>query len=88
MHYKINVYILTDSQGEWWEDITSEGIAARFIRGSYQLSRTKEFKTLEKAKKFAEKTQYKRFRIFKMTPPVAPSRTWGQEIVYQQENAV
>lgn len=79
----IRVYILTDKQGEWWETLKTDGTLRRFIPGTGEYAKDKEFKDPDKARKHAESLEIKRFKVVKLTPPVRPSRTWGEEIVYE-----
>jgi hypothetical protein len=84
-HFEIKVYITTDSNGEWWENVGKDGSLRRFEPGTSNFNYAKEFPTLEKAKKYAENAKIKRFKIEFLTPPVKPSITWGQEVVFEQK---
>ena len=84
-HFIIYVYILTDSNGEWWESLKKDGTTRRFAPGTAEFLRDHEFKTAELARQHGEKRGYERFRVVKLTPPVAPSITWGQEVVHDHD---
>ena len=85
-YYFISVYILTDSQGELWEWLNTDDDTRRFKPGTAELFKTKEFKTADLAKKHAEKLDLKRFKVIKSDPPVKPSITWGQTVIYDIDN--
>lgn len=81
--FSINCYILTDSRGEQWEDIGTDGTTRRFVPGTARFNRTKEFSTLKAAKAYGQKLGLKRWRILHLTPPSGVSRVWEQETVFE-----
>lgn len=76
--YEVNVYLLTDKNGEWWETAMSNGSTPM-----YRLPKEhcKMFKTQADAVKWAKK-RYNRFQILELTTPVSPSIEYGQTVVF------
>lgn len=79
-YWFINVYILTDSNGEWWESLKVDGSTRRFEPGSSEYMRDKEFKSADKALKHGNSLEIKRFQVIRNDPPIKPSITWGRTI--------
>lgn len=77
----INVYILTDGQGEWWESLKIDGSTNRFQNGSDEYLKDKTFKTPEAALAYG-KGRFNRFQVIRQDPPSAPSRTWNETILH------
>jgi hypothetical protein len=82
----VNVYILTDSQGEWWETLKTDGSTRRFRSGTAELLTDKTFPTPEKAMKYASE-RFQRFTVTRIDPPVAPSRVWEETVIHSVGNA-
>lgn len=94
MQFTVRAYILTDKDGEWWEFLNTNGDTRMFYSGTAKMTRTKFFKSqgaaIRAGKKLkqtkAGKIVNQRFQVLQMTPPVKPSRTWGQETVYDSKD--
>lgn len=84
-HFEVSVYILTDSMGEWWENLGRDGTTRRFITGTARLNDAKEFPTLLKA--LTASKQFNRFKVHKLIPPVKPAIEWGQQCVFDSATA-
>lgn len=77
-YFIINAYVLTDRLGEWWETVRSDGRLGNLLLTS---AYDKEFKTMAEAIKYTN-TMTTQCVVLKLTPPVAPSITWGRVAVY------
>jgi hypothetical protein len=83
-HFQLQIYILTDSNGEWWETFNTFGNTRRFKPGTSIYETPKRFKTVESATK--QGVAYGRsFRILELTEPPKGKREWGQTIVFESE---
>ena len=80
----ISVYILTDRQGEWWETLKTDGSLDRFQNGLATYKKDKTFPSLDKAIQHGLGLN-RRFRVVRFTPPILPSRTWGQEVLHEHK---
>jgi len=81
--FKIKVYILTDSNGEWWEDLGKDGSLRGFVPGTSNFNYAKKFKTAESALVCAKNKQFKKFKVVRLDPPVKPSITWDETIIHE-----
>lgn len=80
MFYAIHVYILTDSHGEWWDTVNTRGGLGNY-HGN-KLCHMKEFRTGIQAVRYAKRNFGDRgWKVVRYTEPVAPSRTWSEEVV-------
>jgi hypothetical protein len=82
--FAISVYILTDSQGEWWETYKADGSLSRFAPGRANFNKDKTFTKEAVAIRFA-KTLNRRLKVKRFDPPIRPSRTWQETIVHEQD---
>lgn len=83
--YVISVYILTDSQGEWWERLKRDGSTSMWESGKAIPKRDREFTSAAAAKTFARNAiGNRRYKVIELVPPVPPSREWVQTIVYEK----
>ena len=80
--HNIRVYILTDSNGEWWEYLKTDGSTSRFVAGTAEFKKDKEFNDPDKALKHAQRYGIKRFQVIRHDPPVRPSITWEQTVIH------
>jgi hypothetical protein len=80
-HLEIKAFVC----GEWETVTTRPG--RRFYPGTARLVPSKPFPVsgLEKAKAWATATGYPRWKITRVSPPVPPSRTWGEEDVFENQ---
>lgn len=78
---KCRVYILTDSNGQWWEDIGQDGTTRRFKPGTSEFNDPKHFKNAKQAVEFAKKLGYTYYSVARLSPPVKPSFTWSEEVL-------
>ena len=77
----IKVFILEDGMGEWWETLKKDGSTNRFIPGTATFARDKEFKSATLAINHAKQIPNK-CKVIEMTPPIPPSRTWNEKLVW------
>lgn len=78
---KCRVYILTDSNGQWWEDIGQDGNTRLFKPGTSEFNDPKHFKNAKQAADFAKKLGYTYYQVLRLSPPVKPSSTWSEEVL-------
>lgn len=80
-YYEIRVFILEDSNGEWWETVGQDGTTRRFRPGTATLNRAKSFPSVAKAEKFAL-AHYagRKIKVIHLSPPILPSHTWVETI--------
>lgn len=68
-YYIVNVHILTDSWGEWWEHVKHDGSTSRWEAGTSEFKKDKEFKTPEAAKTYATNKGLQHFQVCRLDPP-------------------
>jgi len=85
VYFEIEVYIYTDSSGEIWEYISTDGRTKSIMH----TKKAKRFPNEKAALKYAEKNELNRFRIIELTPPELiennDGRTWGTKVVWPKE---
>lgn len=85
VYFEIEVYIYSDSSGEIWEYISTDGRTKSIMH----TKKAKRFPSEKAALKYAENNKLNRFRVIELTPPELldnnDGRTWGTKIVWPKE---